>query len=91
MQVYRVIKKNSDWVKRQVVWVFWNDEHISELCEKWIYRNPEYAYTQFEELRTNSGEVIFTREHKTTTAKRKRNIFIKINKLKMFRKEVNVN
>ena len=75
-------------MKRQIVWVFWNDEHISELCEKWIYRNRD---TRFEELRTNSGEVIFTREHKATTTKRKRNIFIKIDKLKMFGKEFNIN
>ena len=71
MQLYRVIKKNGDWVKRQIVWVFWNDEHISELCEKWIRCDSEYAYTRFEELRTYSGEVLFTREHKATRSKRK--------------------
>ena len=78
-------KKNGNWVKRQIVWVFWNNNHISELCENWIHRNNEYAYTRFEELRTYSGEVLFTREHKATTTKNKRSIFIDINKLKVFK------
>ena len=66
-------RKNGNWIKRQIVWVFWNNEHISELCQKWIRCNHEYEYTRFEELRTYSGEVLFTREHKTTI--RKSNIF----------------
>ena len=78
-------RKNGDSIKRQIVWVFWNNEHISELCEKWIYRNREYAYTRFEELRTYSGEVLFTREHKAITSKDKPNIYIDIDKLQMFK------
>ena len=60
-------KKNGNWKRRQIVWVFWNNSHVSELCEKWIYLNGKYAYIRFEELRTHSGEVLFTREHKGTT------------------------
>ena len=82
-------RENGDWVKRQIVWVFWNNKHISELCEKWIYRNCEYGYTQFEELRTYSGEVLFTREHKATITKHKRNIFTKIIKLGVFKDFIN--
>ena len=83
-------RKNADWVKRQIVMVFWNNKHISNLCEKWIYRNREYAYTRFEELRTYSGEVLFTRKHKATTSKRKKDIFINIDKLKVFKKFINI-
>ena len=25
---------NRDCVKKQIVWAFWNNKHISELCEK---------------------------------------------------------
>ena len=60
--------KKRNWVKRQIFWVFWNDGHVSELYKKWIRHNHEYAYTGFEELRTHSGEVLFTREHKATTS-----------------------
>ena len=78
-------KKNGNWAKRQIVYVFWDDEHISELCEKWIRYNYEYAYTRFEELRTYSGEVLFTGEHKATTSKDKSNIHIDIDKLQVFK------
>ena len=78
-------KKNSNWKRRQIVWIFWNNGHISELCEKWIYINGKYAYTRFEELRTHSGELLFTREHKATTSKDKSNTYIDIDELKMFK------
>ena len=65
-------ERKGDWIKKQIVWVFWNNKHISELCEKWIYRNHEYGYTRFEELRTCSGEVVYAREHKAITTKRKK-------------------
>ena len=68
-------------MKKQIFWVFWNNKHISELCEKWVYRNREYGYTRFEELRTCSGEVIYTREHKATTTKLKKNILLDIDEL----------
>ena len=78
-------KKNGDWKKRQIVWVFWNDDHISEPCEKWIYYDGNYAYTRFAELHTRSGEVVFTREHKATTSKDKSNIYIDIDEQQMFK------
>ena len=78
-------KKHSNWKRRQIVWIFWNNGHISELCEKWIYINGKYAYTRFEELRTHSGELLFTREHKATTSKDKSNTYIDIDELKMFK------
>ena len=67
----RARDKKGNWKKRRIVWVFWDDDHLSELCEKWIYYNNNYAYTRFEELRTRSGEVLFTREHKATISKDK--------------------
>ena len=76
--------KNGNWKRRQIVWVFWNNGHVSELCEKWIYLNGKYAYTRFEELCTHSGEVLFTREHKATTSKDKSNTYIDIDDLKIF-------
>ena len=77
-------KKNSNWKRRQIVWIFWNNGHISELCEKWIYINGKYAYTRFEELRTHSGEMLFTREHKATRED-KSNTYIDIDDLKIFK------
>ena len=53
--------KNGNWTIRQIVWVFWDDHHLSELCEKWVHYDGNYAYTRFEELRTRSDEVHFTR------------------------------
>ena len=83
-------RKTGNWIRRQIFWVFWNSEHISELCEKWIRRGCEYAYTRFEELCTYSGEVIFTREHKATISKRKSDKnFININKLQVFKDFIN--
>ena len=82
-------RKNGNQIKRQIVWVFWNNEHISELCEKWIRCGCEYAYTRFEELRTYSGEVLFTREHKATISKRTSNNFINIDKLQVFKDFIN--
>ena len=61
--------KKGNWKKRQIVWVFSNDDHISELCEKWMCHDSNYSYTRFEELRTCSGEVLFIREHKATISK----------------------
>ena len=78
-------KKNCNRKRRQIVWVFWNNGHVSKLCQKWIHLNGKYAYTRFEELRTYFGEVLFTREHKATTSKDKSNTYIDINELKMFK------
>ena len=38
-------EKNSDFIKKQSVWVFWSN-HVTELCEKWIRKNNKYAYTR---------------------------------------------
>ena len=77
--------KKGNWKKRQIVWVFWDDGHVSELCEKWICHNHEFAYTRFEEPRTYSVKVLFTGEHKATTSKDKRNTHIDIDKLQVFK------
>ena len=78
-------KENGDWRKRQILWVFWNNNHISELCEKCIYKDGNYAYTRFEELHTRSGEVLFANEHKATLSKEKSNTYIDIDELKIFK------
>ena len=70
--------------KKQIVCVFWNN-CVTELCEKWIYKNKEYPYTRFEELCTYPGEVISTKGHKAIISKRKQNIFITINELKVYK------
>ena len=62
--VRKDIKNNFNWEKRRIVWIFWKS-HVTELCEKWIYFNGNYAYTRFEEFRTCSGEVLFTNEQKS--------------------------
>ena len=63
MYIKRWRNKNDNWKKkRRIVWAFWDDDHISELCEKWVYYDGNYAYTRFEELRKRSGEVLFTRD-----------------------------
>ena len=77
--------KKGNWKRGRIVWVFWNDGHVSELCEKWIYHNGNYAYTRFEELRTYSGEVLFTRENKATVSKYKSETYIDIDQLKIFK------
>ena len=59
-------KENGYLERRHILWVFWDNKHITELCEKWIKCDGNYAYTRFEELRTYSGDVIFTNEHKAT-------------------------
>ena len=71
--------------KRRIVCAFWDDDHISELCEKWVYYDGNYAYTRFEELRKCSGEVLFTREYKATASKDNSNVYIDIDKLQMFK------
>ena len=77
--------KKGNQKKRRIVWAFWDDDHISELCEKWVYYDGNYAYTRFEELRKCSGEVLFTREYKATASKDNSNVYIDIDKLQMFK------
>ena len=57
----------NSWEKRQIIWIFWKS-HVSELCEKWIRRDGNYAYTRFEEFCACSGEVRFTNEHKAVVS-----------------------
>ena len=90
IQVFRLAKqwrgkKNDDWKKRHIVWVFWNNDYVSELCEKWINLNYNYVYTRFQQIRTRSGKVILTREHKATISNDRSNAYIGINELKMLK------
>ena len=89
MQVFRYSKrwrdKKGNRKRRTIVWVFWDDDHISELCEKCVYYDGNYAYTRFEELRTRSGEVLFTREYKATASKYNSDTYIDIDELQMFK------
>ena len=78
-------RKKGNWKRKQIIWIFWDDDHMSELCEKWIYHNHNYAYTRFEELRTRSGEVLFTRENKATKSKDESDTYIDIDELPMFK------
>ena len=71
-------------MEKKIVWVFWSNQ-VTELCEKWIYEQNEYAYTRFEELCTYSAEVLCTREHKAIISRRKQNIFITIDELKVLK------
>ena len=75
IQIFRCSKKWKDKKgnrnRRTIIWVFWDDDLISKLCEKWVYCDRNYGYTRFEELRKRSGEVPFTREHKATMSKEK--------------------
>ena len=73
--------KKGNKKKRSIVWIFWDDDHISELCETWVYYDGNYAYTRFEEFHKRSGEVLFTREYKATTSKYKSDTYIDIDEL----------
>ena len=58
---------------------------MSELYEKWLYFDGNYAYTRFEVFRTRSGEMLFTNEHKATLSKEKSNTYIHIDEPKIFK------
>ena len=76
----------NDYLKRRhILWVFWDNKDITELCEKWICCDGNYAYTRFKELRTYSGEVFFTNEHKATLSEEESHTYIDIDELKVFR------
>ena len=78
---------SGNWLKRQILWLFWNNNKVIELCGKWIFYGGNYADSRFEKLCTRSGEVFFTREHKATLSKEKSLTFIDIDALKVFRNE----
>ena len=82
--VRKDIKNKFNWEKRRIVWIFWKS-HVTELCEKWIYFNSNYAYTRFEEFRTCSGEVLFTNEHKVAFSKNNAKTYIDVNDLEIFK------
>ena len=58
--------------------------HVTELCETWIHKNNEYAYTGYEKIYKYAGEVLSTREHNAMASKHKQN-FINIDELKVFK------
>ena len=65
--------KGNDWILRKILLVFWDyNNHISELREKWAFCSDNYVSTRFEELRTRSGEALYTRENKATLSKKKK-------------------
>ena len=37
-------KKNGDWRRKKILLVFWDNKHIFELHEKWIYCDSNYVY-----------------------------------------------
>ena len=65
---------NNHWIRRKTFKVFWNNNTISELCEKRIFYNDNYAYIRLEEHLTLSGESLYIiREHKASLSKKKKN------------------
>ena len=44
---------NNNWIQKNTVKIFWNNNTVSEIREKWIlYCNTNYAYIRSEELHT---------------------------------------
>ena len=46
------IKNNNHWTRKKTVKIFWNNNTISEICEKWIFCSNNYAYIRCEKLHT---------------------------------------
>ena len=74
---------NNHWTKRITIKIFWNNNNISEICEKWIFYNGNYAYIRSEELHTHLCELLYTREHKAGLSKKNLCIYIDIDELNM--------
>ena len=74
---------NNHWTQKKTVKIFWNNNTISEICEKWIFYNDNYAYIRCEELHTHLGEPLYIREHKASLSKEKLCVYIDIDELKM--------
>ena len=70
IEVVYVIKDNY-WIRKKIVKVYWNNSTISEINEKWIFYNNNYAHIRLEELRTCFGELLYNREHMATLSKKK--------------------
>ena len=49
IQMFRFLKrwkdKKGNHKKINIIWSFWDDDYIRELCEKWVYYDGNYAYT----------------------------------------------
>ena len=75
---------NNHWTRKKTVKIFWNNNAISELCERWIFYNDNYAHIRCEELHTHLGELLYIREHKESLSKTKSCIYIDIDELKMY-------
>ena len=76
---------NNNWMQKKTVKIFWNNNTISEIREKWIlYCNTNYTYIRSEELYTHLGELLYTREHKAGLSKKKKSChYIDNDELKM--------
>ena len=74
---------NNHWTKRITVKIFWNNNNISEICEKWIFYNGNYAYIRSEKLHTHLCELLYTREHKAGLSKKNLCTYIDIDELNM--------
>ena len=70
-------------IRKKTVKIFWNNNNISDICEKWIFYNNNYAYIRCEELHKHLGELLYTREHKAGQSKEKSCVYIDIDELKM--------
>ena len=69
---------------KKTVKIFWNNNTISEIREKWIlYCNTNYTYIRSEELHTHLGELLYTREHKAGLSNKKSCIYVDIDELKI--------
>ena len=78
-------KENGYLERRHILWVFWNNKHITEPCEKWLCCDGNYICTRLEELRTYSGEVFFTNEYKATLSEKDSRTYVGIDDPKIFR------
>ena len=79
-----IVDVENNYEKRRIIWIFWKS-HVSELCEKWICSEGNYAYTRFEEFRTYNDEVIFTNEHKAVLTKKEALRYIDANNLNILK------
>ena len=56
---------NDNLTRKKTVNIFWENNTLSEICEKWIfYCNNSYRYIRCEKLHTHLGELLYTRKHK---------------------------
>ena len=65
-----IILENEYWIQTKTVWIYWNNNPISEIDEMWTFYKDNYAYTRLEKLSTCSGESLYDREHRATISKK---------------------